>query len=100
MSSSPNSSSSSDIDVAAAFPALLDVTVPLDIILGTGMMSVRQCLTLDRNSVVRLDQSAGVDLQLLANGISLAKGEVVIVEDSTAIRVTDIEEPPGGGAGA
>ena len=100
MSSSQSSSSSSDVDVAAAFADLLDVTVPVDIILGTGMMTVRQCLSLDRNSVVRLVQLAGVDLQLVANGVILAKGEVVIVEDSTAIRVTDIEEPPGGVEGA
>ncbi len=96
MSSSQISLSSSDVDVASAFPDLLDVPVPVSVMLGVGSMTVRQCLTLDRNSVIRLEQSAGVDLQVVANGVILAKGEVVIVEDSTAIRITDIESPPGG----
>ncbi|MGE3276353.1 MAG: FliM/FliN family flagellar motor switch protein [Vicinamibacterales bacterium] len=78
-------------DVAGAFEGLLDVHVPLEIVLGTGHMSVRECLALRRNSVVRLSQSAGADLRVNAAEVVLARGEVVIVEDSTAIRVTEIE---------
>lgn len=77
--------------MSAAFGPLLDVRLPIEVILGTTTLTVRACLSLERNSVVRLSQSAGVDLQVAANGIVLARGEVVIVEDSTAIRVTEIE---------
>ncbi len=99
MSSSQTSSFSSEHDVASAFREMLDVPVPVSVVLGSGKMTVRQCLSLERNSVVRLDQSAGLDLHVVANGVVLAKGEVVIVEDSTAIRITDIESPAGGGDG-
>ncbi len=99
MSSSPTSSSSSDVevdvDVAAAFADMLDVPVMVSIVLGTGKMTVRQCLTIERNSIIRLEQSAGIDLHVDANGVTLARGEVVIVEDSTAIRITEIEPPRG-----
>lgn len=77
--------------VASAFAPLLDVRLPIEVILGTTTLSVRACLLLERNSIVPLAQAAGVDLQLAANGIVLARGEVVIVEDSTAVRVTEIE---------
>lgn len=97
MSSSQISSSSSDLEIAAAFEDMLDVPVPVSVVLGSGRMTVRQCLSLERNSVVRLEQAAGLDLHVVANGVVLAKGEVVIVEDSTAIRITDIETPVGNG---
>ncbi len=62
--------------------------------LGTGSITVRQCLALDRNSLVELGQSAGEDLQLTVNGVLLARGEVVIIEDSAGLRITEVAEPP------
>ena len=62
--------------------------------LGTASMTVRQCLSLQRDSVIRLSQSAGSDLQVVVNGVGLALGEVVIIDSSTAVRVTDILPPP------
>ncbi|MGE0039773.1 MAG: FliM/FliN family flagellar motor switch protein [Vicinamibacterales bacterium] len=94
-SSQISSSSSSPVEVTQSFEGLLDVLVPLEIVLGTGYLTVRECLALRRNSVVRVSQSAGSDLQVCAAGIILARGEVVIVEDSTAIRITEIEGPAG-----
>jgi flagellar motor switch protein FliN/FliY len=94
MSSSPTSSSSSDEQAAApAFGRLADVTCPVNVLLGTGVMSIRQCLALERNSLVELGQAAGEDLQLVVNGILLARGEVVIIEDSAALRITEIAAP-------
>jgi len=108
MSSSPSSSSSSSAAAPAGearsadrdrpFAGLQDVTCPVSVILGTGVISVRACLALARNSVVRLRQSAGEDLQVFAGNVPIARGEVVIVEDSTAIRLTEMLPPaPGGG---
>src|SRR5215216_5420751 len=93
MSSSQNLLSSSD---AAADPLapLHDVTCRVDVVLGTASMSVRQCLSLQRDSLLRLTQSAGNDLQVVVNGIAIAQGEVVIIDNSTAVRITDILAPP------
>lgn len=100
MSTSPNSSSSSEPDppaaaeANAAFTALQDVVCHVDVVLGTAQISVQECLRLRRQSIIRLAQSAGADLKLIVNGVALANGEVVIVDDSTAIRLTDILAPP------
>ena len=95
-SSSTNSLSSSSptASPALAFQQLLDVVCPTSVMLGTGTITVRQCLALDRNSLVELGQSAGEDLQLTVNGVLLARGEVVIIEDSAGLRITEIASPP------
>lgn len=92
MSSSQSSSSSSD--PASLYPGLHDVIFQVEVVLGTGHMTVRECLQLQRLSVIRLKQSAGEDLQVVVNGVPIASGEVVIVDDSTSIRVTEILQPP------
>jgi flagellar motor switch protein FliN len=90
-----SSSSSSPTPEGATYPFgdLLDVVCDLSVVLGTGTVTVRRCLGLQRHSVIRLEQSAGEDLQVKVNGVTIARGEVVIVEDSTAIRVTEIPQP-------
>ena len=93
MSSSPNSSSSSDRASASLTP-LHDVVCTIDVILGSASMSVRDCLRLQKDSIIQLLQSAGGDMLVSVNGINVAHGEVMIVEDSTAIRITDILPPP------
>jgi flagellar motor switch protein FliN/FliY len=47
-----------------------------------------------RHTVIRLEQSAGADMQVVVNGVPIANGEVVIIDDSTAVRVTEIVAPP------
>jgi flagellar motor switch protein FliN/FliY len=94
MSSSPNSSSSSDAITPATVALLNDVVCQVDVVLGSAVMSVRECLRLKKNSVIRLTQSAGGDMHVLVNGIELAAGEVVIIDESTAIRITDILPAP------
>jgi flagellar motor switch protein FliN len=76
------------------YVALHDVTCDVAVVLGTGRMSVRQCLYLAPQVVVALDQPAGVDLQVMVNGVPVATGEVVIVDDSTAIRLNHVLAPP------
>ena len=90
MSSSPNSSSSSDQTLVA----LHDVVCTIDVILGSASMSVRECLALQPDSIICLAQAAGGDMGVSVNGIPVAHGEVMIVDDSTAIRITDIVPPP------
>lgn len=95
MSSSPTSSSSSNARVPEALAHVADVRCGVDFVIGTGRLKVRDCLKLERHSVVRLDQAAGADLELRVHGVGLVVGEVVIVDDSTALRVSHVLQPPG-----
>ncbi|HWI18346.1 MAG TPA: FliM/FliN family flagellar motor switch protein [Vicinamibacterales bacterium] len=85
--------------VADASMALLapmhDIECAVDFIIGTGRLKVRDCLRLERQSIVALEQSGGADLELRVHGVPLAVGEVVIMDDVTALRLTRITTPAG-----
>jgi flagellar motor switch/type III secretory pathway protein FliN len=42
--------------------------------------------------VVRLSQSAGQDLFVLVNDVPVARGEVVIIDDSVSLRLTEFRQ--------
>jgi flagellar motor switch protein FliN/FliY len=98
MSSSPISSSSSEPEYL--FSGLMDIVCRVDVVLGTGRISVRDCLKMRPHTVLRLVQPSGTDLGVLVNGIIAVRGEVVIVDDSTALRVTEVVAPPSAEAKA
>jgi flagellar motor switch protein FliN/FliY len=94
MSSSPNSSSS---ETRAAFEGLAplhDVVCHVDVMLGSAAMSVRECLGLRPDSIIRLTKVAGAEMDVTVNGVPVALGEVVIIDESTAVRVTELLPPP------
>ena len=76
------------------FASLSDVTCEVAVVLGTGRMSVRECLYLKSKTVIPLEQLAGSDLHVRINGVLIAHGEVAIVDDSTNVRLTSIVPPP------
>jgi flagellar motor switch protein FliN len=93
MSSSPISSSSTDAP-ANPYAGMLDVPCKVEVIVGHGSITVKDCLRLQRDSVIRLTQVAGTDLQVTVQGVVAAKGEVVIDDDSTSVRISEVTPPP------
>jgi flagellar motor switch protein FliN/FliY len=96
MSSSPSSLSSSDAP-AALVPTrwLMDVPCPVDFVLGTATVKVRDCATFAVDTVIRLRQAAGSDLEVRVNGIPMFTGEVVIADENVALRVGRVLPPAG-----
>ena len=88
------SSSSNSLFSSVELQPLNDVTCSVDVWLGTATISVRDCLHMKRHSIIRLAESAGSDMQVVVNGVLVAHGEVVIIDDSTAVRLTEIAAPP------
>ena len=64
----------------------MDVTVEL----GRTRLSVRELLALTPGDVLELDRTAGSPADLLVNGRLIARGEVVVVDENFALRVTEI----------
>ena len=93
MSSSQTSSSSTDAPTNP-YAGLLDIPCRVEVIVGTGSITVRECLQLQRDSLIRLAQAAGADLSVLVQGVPAATGEVVIDEETTAVRIADVLPPP------
>jgi flagellar motor switch/type III secretory pathway protein FliN len=94
MSSSPTSLSSTDA-VSATYAGMLDVACRVEVIVGTGSITVRDCLKLQRDSIIRLTQPAGSDLQVTVQGVPTASGEIVIDDDTTSVRISNVLPPPG-----
>ena len=63
-------------------------------------MTVANCLALKHHSIVKLAQPVGQDLYVSVNGEPIARGEVVIIDESTSVRFTDIVVPLGEGGDA
>ena len=96
MSSFPTSSFSSEAgEPVDPLAAMLDVRCTVDFVLGTGGLKMRDCLRLERQSIVPLFQPAGSDLEVRVHGITVASGEVVIVDDNTALRISKVTPPAG-----
>ena len=98
MSSSLNSSFSSELLPGVNDNAgwMLDVPCPVEFILGTATVKVRDCIEFSVDSVLRLTQTAGSDLQVRVAGVAIASGEVVLVEENLGLRLSRVL-PPGTG---
>jgi flagellar motor switch protein FliN/FliY len=68
----------------------LDIPVTIKIQLAQRPMKVRDILQLKPDSVVELPKSAGENVDILMNERLIAYGEVMELEDSTGIRLTDL----------
>jgi flagellar motor switch protein FliN/FliY len=69
---------------------ILDVAVTLTLEVGRTRMPVRELLQLAPGAIVELDRLAGEPLDVLVNGVRIARGEVVVVNDKFGIRLTDV----------
>jgi flagellar motor switch protein FliN/FliY len=74
---------------------MLDVPCPVEFVLGTTTVKVGDCAVFGRDTIVRLRQVAGSDLEVRVAGIAVATGEVVIVDDSVGLRIGRILAPAG-----
>ena len=72
---------------------LLDVPLNLSVELGRTKMLVNDLLQLGQGSVIELAKLVGEPLDVLVNEKLVARGEVVVLNDKFAIRLTDILSP-------
>ena len=72
---------------------LNDVPMKLTVELGVGDISLRELLQLGHGAVFELDKLAGEPLEVKVNDRLISRGEVVVVNDRYAIRLTDVINP-------
>ncbi|SRR5579871_5053939 len=72
---------------------LLDVSVKVTVELGRATLSIQEILKLEVGSVVELDRLIFEPVDLMVQGVRLARGEVVVVDDHFAIRIKEIADP-------
>lgn len=68
----------------------LDVPIKITIQLASCKMKIREILQLQLSSIIELPKSAGENVDVLINDRLIAFGEVLELEGSTGIRLTDL----------
>ena len=72
---------------------LENIEVKLTVEVGSSQLKIRDLLRLNEGSVVELERLAGDPLDILANGVQIARGEVVMVGEKFGIRFTEVADP-------
>ncbi len=72
---------------------ILDVPVVISMEIGRTNISIRNLLQLNQGSVVEMERFVGEALDVLVNGMLIAHGEVVVINDKFGIRLTDVISP-------
>ena len=67
-----------------------NVEMALTVEIGRTRMSVRDVLGLEPGAVIELDRSAGAPADVLLNGRLIARGEIVVIDQEYAVRITQI----------
>lgn len=69
---------------------IMDVPLEVTVELGRTTKSIKEILDFSPGSIIELNKLAGEPIDVLVNGKNVAKGEVVVIEESFGIRITDI----------
>ena len=69
---------------------IMDVPLEVTVELGRTKKSIADILDFAPGTIIELDKIAGEPIDVLVNGKFVAKGEVVVIEESFGIRVTEI----------
>ncbi len=81
--------------------ALMEVNVDLSVVLGRTLLRVYQLLKLGRGAVVELNQLLNDPVEILANEIPIAKGEVIVTDEGyIGVKITELLTSQKGSGGS
>ena len=69
---------------------IMDVPLEVTVELGRTSKSIQDILEFSPGTIIELNKIAGEPVDVLVNGKYVAKGEVVVIEESFGVRVTEI----------
>lgn len=69
---------------------IMDVPLEVTVELGRTSKSIQEILDLSPGTIIELNKIAGEPIDVLVNGKYVAKGEVVVIEESFGVRITEI----------
>lgn len=78
-----------DIDINFLFDVQLSIVVEV----GRTQMLISDLLELGEQSIIELESMVGQPLDIRANDLLVARGEVIVVNEKFAVRITDIISP-------
>jgi flagellar motor switch protein FliM len=70
--------------------ALSEAGITISVELGSTLMPVKEILEMCEGTIVELDKLAGEPVDVKANGVLIARGEVVVIDENFGVRITEI----------
>lgn len=84
--SSPELSTDQNDNLRLLMGVPLDVSVEI----GSAKRKVREILDFTQGTIIELERQAGAPVDIIVNGHLIAHGDVVVIEDNFAVRITEI----------
>jgi flagellar motor switch protein FliN/FliY len=72
---------------------VLDVELNVTLRFGQRKLTLREVLELTSGSVVELDRQVEEPVELLLDGMVIARGEAVVIDGNYGLRVTEVSRP-------
>ena len=72
---------------------IMDVYMEMTVELGRTKRMIKEILGMGEGHIIELDKLAGDPVDVLVNHKPIAKGEVVVIEESFGVRITEILSP-------
>jgi len=69
-----------------------EVPVDIEIELDRRIMTTREVLRLEEGSIIGTSRSAGENIDIYIGGVLSASGEIVLIENSLGVRITDFRD--------
>ncbi|HBH95816.1 MAG TPA: flagellar motor switch phosphatase FliY [Ruminococcaceae bacterium] len=69
---------------------LMDVPLQISVEIGSARRKVKDILEFSQGSIIELERQAGAPVDIVVNGNLIAKGDVVVIDDNFAVRITEI----------
>jgi flagellar motor switch protein FliN/FliY len=77
---------------AEEISSMADVPVAIDVELDRRILPLGEILELGPGSVIKMTRSAGDNIDILVGGALVGFGEIVIIEETVGVRITDFVE--------
>ncbi len=69
-----------------------EIAVDIEIELDRRIMTTREVLRLEAGSIIGTSRSAGENIDIYIGGVLSASGEIVLIENSLGVRITDFRD--------
>ena len=82
--------SRSRANAAMPLERFAEVSIEISVEIGRVTMPIGELLKLGEGAVVELNRAVSEPVDVMAQGVRIASGEVVVVDDRFAVRITEI----------
>lgn len=72
------------------FKLLMGVPLEISVEIGTAKRKVKDILEFTQGTIIELERQAGAPVDVVVNGNLIARGDVVVIDDNFAVRITEI----------